>query len=237
MRRILHLSDLHFGKIHPQALDSLCRFIEGQGKTIDLVVVSGDWTQRARHSQFVAAEKFVKDLTQPVLSVPGNHDIPLYDVVTRFLKPLKRYQQYIGQWTRDQFVDEELAVWGVRTPARHRAVDGHLPAGEVSRVEQFFATHPAKWRILVAHHPEPMRELRGLKPHLILTGHYHRQSVEMVGGVLEVSAGSGTSSRLRGEVNSIHLIELGDREARVKSFFLGEDSFEGKDNEQVFAMT
>src|SRR5690349_10645052 len=98
MTRIVHLSDLHFGA-HD---DRLVAAVEHQVDELkpDLVVISGDFTQRARTEQFREACRFLERLREQgrdVLGVPGNHDVPLYDVLRRFFSPLTRYKRYIDE--------------------------------------------------------------------------------------------------------------------------------------------
>ena len=88
MRVVAHLSDLHFGRIDPAALEPLRRRVIEL--TPDLVVISGDLTQRARAQQFREARAFLDSLPGPQIVVPGNHDVPLYNVLARFLRPLAR---------------------------------------------------------------------------------------------------------------------------------------------------
>src|SRR5687767_83793 len=113
MTTIAHLSDLHFGRHDPVLADVL---VTQLGKTRpDLIVISGDLTQRARRSQFAAARDFLRRLPGPVLIVPGNHDVPLYDVMRRFLQPLGRYRRYICADLEPFFCDSQIAVLGINT--------------------------------------------------------------------------------------------------------------------------
>src|SRR5690606_39266891 len=93
MRTIVHLSDIHFGRVDEALLEPLRNAVESAHP--DLVVVSGDLTQRARRAQFRAAAAWLTTLPRPRLVVPGNHDVPLYDVVRRFVAPLARFRRYI----------------------------------------------------------------------------------------------------------------------------------------------
>jgi len=98
MARLIHLSDLHFGA-HDQRL---VEEVEAELNALkpDLVVISGDFTQRARTEQFREACHFLeklRDSGHEVLGVPGNHDVPLYDVLRRFLTPLARYRRFIDE--------------------------------------------------------------------------------------------------------------------------------------------
>src|SRR4051812_13445385 len=93
MRRIAHISDLHFGTEVPRVAEGLLEDLSRQ--LPHLVVVSGDLTQRARPSQFIAAKAYLDRIAPPKLIVPGNHDVPLYNVLDRFMRPLTNYHRYI----------------------------------------------------------------------------------------------------------------------------------------------
>jgi len=113
VRTIVHLSDLHFGRIDPSLLEPLRRAVTDSQP--DLTVISGDFTQRARRSQFAAAREFLDSLKMTTLVVPGNHDIPLFDVVERFAAPLTRYRQFIAAELEPEYEDDEMIVIGVNT--------------------------------------------------------------------------------------------------------------------------
>ena len=98
MTRLVHLSDLHFGAHDDRLVEAVEAEVDGLKP--DLVVISGDFTQRARTEQFREACKFLerlRDSGHEVLAVPGNHDVPLYDVLRRFLSPLTRYRRFIDE--------------------------------------------------------------------------------------------------------------------------------------------
>ena len=111
MRTIAHLSDLHFGREDPRAVDALARDLDELAPS--LVAVSGDLTQRARAREFEKARDFLTGLAGPVLVVPGNHDVPLFDVVRRFVSPLGRYRAFVAEDLEPVHEDEELVVVGI----------------------------------------------------------------------------------------------------------------------------
>src|SRR4029079_19628242 len=113
MRTILHLSDLHFGRVNPLLVDPLLKIVKEIGP--DLVAVSGDLTQRARSHQFQQARSFLEALPKPQIIVPGNHDIPLHNVFARFVQPLPEYRGYITTDLQPVYADEEMVVVGVNT--------------------------------------------------------------------------------------------------------------------------
>ena len=92
MRTIVHLSDLHFGRVNAALIEPLVRVVREVEP--DLVAISGDLTQRARSYQFQEARLFLDTLPKPQIVVPGNHDIPLHNLFARFVEPLTRYKRY-----------------------------------------------------------------------------------------------------------------------------------------------
>jgi 3',5'-cyclic AMP phosphodiesterase CpdA len=154
VRTLVHLSDLHFGRIDPAIVEPLRRAVVDLKP--DLVAISGDFTQRARRSQFAAARAFVDSLNARTLVVPGNHDIPLYDVVSRLVAPLDYYRRYISSELEPEFEDDEMIVLGVNTA---RALifpfgEGRINEQQVDRIVRRLATVPAPiLRVIVTHHP------------------------------------------------------------------------------------
>src|SRR5687768_7935425 len=117
MTVVAHISDLHFGTEDPEVAAELLADLDGRNlPRPDLVAVSGDLTQRAKPEQFVACREFLARIPAPQIVVPGNHDVPLYDLATRFLDPLARYEQHITDELYPVHIDAELAAIGVPTP-------------------------------------------------------------------------------------------------------------------------
>jgi len=194
MRRLAHISDLHFGRTDPVVVEAL--IAELNADRPDLVIVSGDLTQEARTGEFRAAQTFLSRLASPWIAVPGNHDISPYHLVQRFFDPFARFRRYIQQATEPVWQDEEIAVVGINS-ARSMLLElnwahGSLSRGQMERAEARFEAMPASlFRIVVAHHPflppeeEPTVrtvgrsaealdrfERAGVK--LTLSGHLHR---------------------------------------------------------------
>src|SRR5512142_2166688 len=140
MARLVHLSDLHFGE-HD---DDLVAAVEQSVDSLkpDVVVVSGDFTQRARTEQFKEACEFLERLRDgghEVLGVPGNHDVPLYDVLRRFLSPLTRYRRYIDE-TLCPFVElRGVAVLGINTARSLTFKDGRISKDQVEFIRETFS--------------------------------------------------------------------------------------------------
>lgn len=226
MARIAHLSDLHFGAHDPKVVDATLAWMEEHRP--DLIILSGDFTQRARIAQFRQASAYINRLRAAgftILAIPGNHDIPLYDVFRRFVAPLTRYERYIDNDLCPWFENDELAVLGINTARSLTIKDGKINRKQMAMIEERFArVAPEKTRILVTHHPlfaMPIAEGNELSEavgrhddaissvcragvHVALAGHFHRtyaeaaaKMVENAGGALVIQAGTATSTRFR----------------------------------------
>ena len=128
MTRLLHISDTHFGTELPAVVSALRAAVAKHMP--DVVVLSGDITQRARASQFAAARAFCDSLNVPVLAVPGNHDIPLYHAFDRVLRPYRNYERYFGarEWVASH---GGLGIVGFDATSPWRHTRGKLTAAHV----------------------------------------------------------------------------------------------------------
>jgi len=237
MARLVHLSDLHFGAHDPRIVAAVEQEVDKA--TPDLLVVSGDFTQRAKTEQFQEACRFLgrlRDAGHDVLAVPGNHDVPLYDVLRRFLSPLTRYRKYVDETLCPFHRLSGAAVLGLNTARSLTIKDGRINREQIDFVRTQFERVPdSDMRVLVTHHPlfalpvddtgllgKPLgrQELaldavQDTKVDLLLAGHNHRASthrasdlVTRAGGGLVVQAGTATSVRLREEQQSFNVIDI-----------------------------
>lgn len=231
MRTIVHLSDLHFGRVNPALIDPLIRIISEIKP--DLVAISGDLTQRARSYQFQQARSFLDALPKPQIVVPGNHDIPLHNLFARFLEPLTKYKRYITDDLEPKYEDTEMVIIGVNTARSLVFKGGRINESQVGRLrEKFCSLGNRVVKVVVTHHPFDLpegyheRELVGrarmamtglaecgadlfLAGHLHIshTGHTKRYNIHGH-SALVVQAGTATSTRERGEANSFNLLRI-----------------------------
>lgn len=149
MTRIAHLSDTHFGTEVPQVAQALLDCLNGLGP--DLVIVSGDITQRARRREFAAAADYFRRLPAPALVLPGNHDIPLLDLASRLLRPYANFRRAFGGRT-GVWQDARAAVIGLDTtlPARHTR--GRVDIAQLSQLADALPQNGAM-RIAAVHQP------------------------------------------------------------------------------------
>jgi len=225
---VVHLSDIHFGAHRPDLAQSLLADIASVGP--DLVVISGDLTQRARRGQFEQARAFIDRLPAAALTVVGNHDLPLVNLPRRFLSETRRYERYITQDLDPIAVLPGLVAVGLDTMPAWRWKAGHVSPRQAAIVRGALGSAPpGAWRLLVTHHPVLPAELSGLVGRdlligacaeadvaILLSGHMHLPSADVVDldapGVhrraLALVTGTAISSRTRGTANAYEVIQL-----------------------------
>ncbi|SOE93552.1 3',5'-cyclic AMP phosphodiesterase CpdA [Burkholderia sp. D7] len=233
MTLLLQISDPHFGTEQPPVVAALQRLANMLQP--DLVVMSGDITQRARRAQFSAARAFVDTFgATPFIIVPGNHDIPLYNLFARIAHPYANHQRVFGDDLEPVFESAELLVIGVNTTRAYRRKDGEISVQQVERVvRRLDHATPRQLRVVVTHQPvaaartNDIRNLLHGREHaierwsqagvdLILGGHIHLPYVtplhvsykDLPHQMWAVQAGTALSSRVRGRApNSVNVID------------------------------
>lgn len=238
MRTIAHLSDLHFGTEISPVAEALAAELDESRPS--LTIVSGDLTQRARRAQFSAARDFLARLPKPQLVVPGNHDIPLFDLFRRFLAPLRRYRHFIEGDLDPTFSDQELHVVGLNTARSFTWKNGRISRVQIDRLDRELSVVRNRLKIVVTHHPFipppndvgielvgraalaiPLLDRHGVD--LLLAGHLHRGYAGDIRphypssrrSFISVQAGTAMSGRTRREPNAYNWIELTPDRIRI----------------------
>jgi 3',5'-cyclic AMP phosphodiesterase CpdA len=232
MSLILHLSDTHFGTERSDVSAALLQLTREVRP--DIAILSGDVTQRARHGQFAAARRFLDTLAVPVkLVIPGNHDIPLFNLAARLFNPYGNYCRAFGPELEPEFSNQDLLIIGVNTTRPKRHKDGELSAQQIERVsKKLHHAHPQQLRVVAIHQPifvdrdseranllhghnQAIRAWAAAGADLILSGHIHLAYVrnmrehlhDLPRPIWAVSAGTAISERVRdGEPNSVNII-------------------------------
>ncbi|MTH33137.1 metallophosphoesterase [Paracoccus limosus] len=225
MTRLLHLSDLHFGFERVALVEPLLDRINGANP--DLVVVTGDLTHRARRAQFAQAAEFLRRIEAPLIAVPGNHDIPLYRLADRMMKPFRRYRRHIAENLEPIGHVGALRVQGLNSVDPMSWQRGMLSAAQMRRVTEALA--PDCINIVALHHPMQQRpevdkqlmrgareglalfEMQGVQ--LVLSGHLHRWSAGAFLGpdgrqILQVQAGTALCARRDDRQNEFAELEF-----------------------------
>ncbi len=241
MITLAHISDLHFGRVEKPVADALLG--ELHALKPDLLIVSGDFTQRARVGQFRAARDYLKQLPTPQLVVPGNHDVPLYDVVRRFLSPLARYRRFISPDLRPVYRDDRVMVLGFNTARSLTWKGGRISREQLLEARRHLDETPDDlFKVVVTHHPflpapgeppvdiiggarEALRLFEESGVDLMLSGHLHLAYSGDVRvfhpttrrSMIAVHAGTATSNRRRGEPNEYNVIRIEPGGVRIEA--------------------
>ncbi len=253
-RVVLHLSDLHFGRISPGLPDAL---LEAAARIApDVVVISGDLTQRATALEFQQARAFLDQLPYPQIVVPGNHDVPLHNLYARFFEGLGRFKRYVTEDLEPVYQDDEIAVFGVNTARSSTWKGGRINSGQIESLRtRLCAADPSVARIIVTHHPfeipqgfhirnavgsarAALERWSDCGADLLLCGHLHiagsTTTLQRYNHVswrsIVVSAGTATSNRGRGSPNSFNVITLEDRRAVKVTQWSWEEAGKGFQN-------
>lgn len=219
----------------------------------DLVVFSGDFTQIANEEEFLKAQKFIKTLNAPILSVPGNHDIPRYDFFERLLYPYRKYRAYINNDLCPVFENNFVSMVGLNTARRilphWNWAHGAISEAQLHFLEKAWKQAGRKLKICVMHHPiqkaeksplkvivygakRAMQKIHELQADLVLTGHVHHASITVVQKTVFASASTAISSRTRSQSNGFNVIDIKDTGFEITHYHCENDRFVIASNRQ-----
>jgi 3',5'-cyclic AMP phosphodiesterase CpdA len=243
--RVLHLSDLHFGRAQSPALHEALRRLTDELEP-ELVVASGDLAHRGRGHELDAAAQLLRSLDRPLLVVPGNHDIPLA-LPARFTRPWAEFERVWGT-TRPVYRSDTLCVVGLNSARPWRHQSGRVTSAQLDDAIRHFREAPAgAVRVAVLHHQMLGAPWRSRKrpvaarnrvlarlvesgAELVLAGHIHQSTVaerrefevSAPGGgrtvVVSVAPGLGQPRpRRRGEACGLQVYDVTDAELSVST--------------------
>lgn len=253
MSIVLQISDPHFGTEQPAVVEALVELSSRHRP--DVVVLSGDITQRARPEQFRAAKAFVDRLNGQTLTIPGNHDIPLFNLRERFLRPYARFCAEFGDELEPVFSSRDMLLQCLNTTRWYRHTNGEISARQIARVTaRLLSAQPRQLRIVVVHQPVAVMytedehdRLRGFDAavknwadagcDLVMGGHIHLPYVTELPGprrrMWAVQAGTAVSSRVReGVPNSVNLLRWGTADSSPGRCYIEQWDYDG--TRQVF---
>lgn len=200
---------------------------------IDLVILTGDFTQRARTREFIAAREFLTELGTPFFLIPGNHDVPLYNLFLRFFRPYKKFLRHLGPFASNFYENDLVAIYGLWTLDRFTIKDARISSRDLAQIEEKFSQVPKdKIKLIASHHPLPLLKnfdrLLKLGPHFLLWGHEHQSAVERLSPMRQfpyiMAAGTSTSNRTRTEVNSFNVMKISGSEVTIEILGHSKDS-------------
>ncbi|HEX2492386.1 MAG TPA: metallophosphoesterase [Steroidobacter sp.] len=225
----MQISDTHFGTEQPRVVEALIDFVRRIRP--EIVVMSGDITQRARSAQFAAARRFVDRLAAPTIAIPGNHDIPLFNIPARVFHPYANYIRAFGSDLEPQWSTPFLHVVCVNTTRPARRKDGEVSKEQIARVcERLRNATVRQLRVVVTHQPVHVIRARDNEnllhgsetavhawsragADIIMGGHIHLPYVRSLTDprqnrrVWVVQAGTAVSRRVRGSIpNSVNVV-------------------------------
>ena len=231
MTRLVLLADLHFGSVPMGLAETLKNAIAAL--EADLIVVAGDLTMRSKRREFADVQAWLKTLTSPLMLLPGNHDLPVWNLLERFSSPFARYAKATGSPLMPVFEDADSYVLGLNTTASWQPhwewQEGIARRSDVEAAEKLLAkASPEKVRVVATHHPlfgvglpraRPVRRfgqaldmLARQRVEMLMHGHLHQQYAMMMRHAgrefLTIGAPTALSSRVRGEPNGFWLLEI-----------------------------
>lgn len=241
MRTIVHLSDLHFGRFDHMRTEPLLRAISDISP--DLVIISGDFTQRSRLREYKEAQDFIHKIKHPLLTIPGNHDIRyFFSPLARVFEPFGRYKRFVNPVLEPVYMDNEVAIAGLNTATFANLIDGRVKASQVRKLKKWFAGVPKDViRVVVTHHPLDMppdwpdhklarraelaiKELGEAGVDLYLSGHYHGSYVSRtadrykIEGYSAITVQAGTlSERTRSQLQTFNVIRVDHHHITVET--------------------
>ncbi|GGI92137.1 metallophosphoesterase family protein [Legionella impletisoli] len=242
--KIIHISDLHFGAHNETIKEHF--LIEMSMLSPDLIIISGDLTQRAKKEQFKALSKFIKALPAPVLAVPGNHDIPLWNGLSRLLNPFKDYHKRITPITKTQYLNTTLRALGLNSVNPFRIKNGKLSKNTLDGLFTFFEKDFKGLNLVFFHHNfdylegfhKPLENyeefldfLKQSSIHVVCTGHLHYAHASIITKqngkpCLILHAGSLLSNRTKDNVNSYYLLETQNLSCTISWKVYNQNQFE-----------
>lgn len=232
MTTIVHISDFHFGTEVPEIAEALVLDVHAQHPSV--VAFSGDVTQRALKKQYINASEYFKRLPKPLLSIPGNHDFPLYNILARAVGPLSAYRKYVNNDVEPSYFDNEIALVSINTSRHYRWKNGDVNAAQLSNMKRVFENAaPSACRVVMMHHPcfvpreypthnrvrsadEALAAMSQARVEIVLAGHMHDAFVVVTAPepphrpvhLILSQAGTAMSTRRRSQPNSYNVVRV-----------------------------
>jgi 3',5'-cyclic AMP phosphodiesterase CpdA len=248
MRTVVHLSDLHFGRNDENVVKAIIKTVKKISP--DVLIVSGDLTQRAKKEEFKKAKDFLNCFNIKKIVIPGNHDISLYNPVKRLLYPFHDYKKYISKNLEPIYCDKEVSIIGLNTARRNKITRGKITSEQAALISNFFKNAGKAVRIVVAHHPfdlpdtyshrkmvigakKVIHDLVAAEVDLILGGHMHITHTRSIADRYQIAGKAGlviqastVSKRSRGEKPTFNLIKIKPKNISILKYVFENNEFQ-----------
>lgn len=241
--RIIQISDLHFGMHNADIIQPF--LIDLQQLKPELIIISGDLTQRGKSEQYLLLQQFLQQLPVPYLAVPGNHDIPLYNLVARATSPFKHYKKYVSPQLGSSFINSEVNILGVNSVDPYKVKDGTLTEKTIAQIKNHFAPDTGLLNILFFHHnlhyfsgmhhplnnaEEFISYLKDSSIDIVCTGHLHYSTLKLIrknnkGQCAILHAGSLLCERSKDKMHGFYVIDTNKHNCTVDWRIFAEDRF------------
>ncbi len=250
--KIIQISDLHFGMNQTEIIEY---FLEDLASIKpDVIIISGDLTQRATEEHYQLFQKFLKLLpVAQVLIVPGNHDIPMYNPIERLLYPFSRYKEFVSPQLESSYMNKEVNILGVNSATPYKVKDGRLGERTIKRIKNHFSATDNQLNILFFHHnlnyfsgmhhplnnaEEFIEYLKESPIHIVCTGHLHYATLKLItknhqGQCAILHAGSLLCERTKDGKNSYYLIESDQLKCKIEWRVFENNAFSSHQTHEV----
>jgi predicted phosphodiesterase len=247
MVRILHISDLHFGREDARAVEALQRLCGAFAPS--LIIVTGDLTQRATRQQFLDAHAFLDRLAAPWVTVPGNHDIPLFDLAQRLATPFARYRRHIapaeGELMTSMSNRFGIGLHHLQSATPYRWKQGVVQEQGIALLRSRISQQRFRVQLVLSHHPfagletdrdapaingeTALRNLADAAPCIIwCSGHLHRPALFVrPEGQIFSQPGTSCAQRVGPQGHAAHCMVIDRSSVSIESWqrAVGETDF------------
>lgn len=238
MKRVLHISDLSFGRIQTPALMALELFIRNQTPRIDLMVMTGEYPPSPIHAKRKAGAEFIRHCAFPVVAASQKYP-PQFQILSKIFQPLRVKNSIFRRMVSRDYFDDEIAVVAFRSNGVGFLANEKYLEEDLAHAEKIFSqAGPRVFRMISSYYPmfQPKslsqirprrlaRDLLSLNAHLILSAHDHLNWIELVETAnnmqsLHVSSGTAFLEYRFTEVNSFHIIGIFEKTVKVETYYL-----------------
>ena len=241
MTRVLILSDLHFGFHRTELIEPMLTLV--RRLNIDLALIAGDVSHRGRPEQLEMAASFLRRMELPIVAVPGNHDVPLFNIPLRLIRPYQGFCQQISPDLAPTRRAGQVQVFGVNSVDPFAWQRGIIHRDDFARVEAgidrqavniVMLHHPLEQlpvvdKALARNAPEFLDALARCGASIVVTGHLHVWNVAKLleqtrtPSVLQIHTASALCARAEDPPNEFAVLDVDGPELTIERYIAAKD--------------